>query len=332
MTSWLVPESPLSVQAAEFRRLLAEQWPGYHLRWGFGAPEGRADDHCHAHPDFRDPLSSEDGIRASAEFHGAVVSRLADGFPLTLVTFHYENRWDGETTYGTSGLTSLLDRDFVGTILEPSEDADDPDNESKIHVFISIVEPADARLRQVWQETAQGAEPLLVTNGELTWLARPHEECVAVHSFDDADVEKLRMVQAETWARWNIPTRREPLIDLAAVTSYFEARREAWAGQGVQVVTGPQFRTWRDPDTFDDIVLELPEDLSLTDWFLVGLESPTGEATVIVHDTGTCTVHLDPDVDDEDSDTVFEYPDRAGTLDFDGVTAVMERVVATLAG
>jgi len=330
MTSWLVPDVPLSAKAADVRRLFAERWPDYHPRWGFGAPQGLPYDHRHAHPDFRDPLSSEDGIRASTEFHGAVVSRLTDGSPLTLVTFDFENRWDGDSAYEASALTGLLDRDFVGTIVEPTDD--DPGDESKIHVFISTVDPDDSRLLPIWQETAQGAELLLVTNAELTWLARPHEECVAVHSCNEADTETLRAVEAETWARWNIPTWRAPLIDLAAVTSYFESRREAWEVDGVRVACGPQFRTWSDPDTLERIVLDLPNDLSLTDWFLIGLESDTARATVIVHDSGTCTVQLDPDVDDENSEVVFEYRDRAGTLEFDGVTAVIERVVAALAG
>lgn len=332
MTSWQEPDAPLSESAAEFRRLLAERWSDYHPRWGFGASDDRFYEHLHAHPDFRDPLSSEDDIRASAQFHAAVVTQLADGSPLTFVTFDYENRWDGETFQSQSGLTGHFDREFVGTILEPIEDDDDPDDESKIHAFISTLEPDDARLRRIWQETAQGAEPLTVTNAELTWLARPYEECVALHSCDADDLETLRTVQAQTWSRWGIPAKRQPFIDLAAVSSYFEDRREAWAGDGVHVVTGPQFRTWSDPDTFDSIMDALPEDLSLTDWFLIGLESATAEATLIVHDTGACTVYLDPDTNDEDSETIFEDRGRAGSLDFEGVAAVMERVVATLKG
>lgn len=332
MTSWLLPAATLSPAAGAFRQTWAERWQGHHPQWGYDAPGGCAYDHRHAHPEFRNPLSDEDGTRATAEFHRAVIDRLAGDQPVTLMTFDYESEWQGQHQYAASSLGGLFDRELAWSIAEPPEE-DDPDpDQLTIHTFITQVDTGDPRLEQVWAETCQGSEPLLVTGPELRWLARPHEECVAVHSFDEADIETLRSVQRETWDRWNVPQERFPNLDLARVASYFENHRGAWEESGVRVATEPQYRTWLNQYDLAGIVHALPSDLSLTDWFLTGLESDTAKATLIVHDSGTCSVQLDPDVNDEDTEMIFEYRDRAGSIEFDGVVATFERVVATLAG
>lgn len=52
---------------------------------------------------------------------------------------------------------------------------------------------------------------------------------------------------------------------------------------------------------------------------------------MIVHDSGTCSVQLDPDTADDDSEMLFEHREHAGSLDFAGIVSVFERVVGTLA-
>ena len=322
----VAPDPPLTEKALVFGRRWAERWPGYDPRYGGGAPEGSVYDHRHAHPDFRSPLSSDEEADASVEFHAAVIEWLADGRPVTLLTFDVESEWDGDYAYQVSALDGLLEREPLLSVIDEQHD----DGTSVIHVFISTIGADDLRLPEVWAKTANGDAPVLVVGPEMQWLARPHVECVAVNTFVDADLESLREVERETWDRWGVPHDRVALLDLARVTAYFLGRRDTWRRAGVQVVTGPQYRVWRDGE-FDHIADTLPADLSQTDWFLVGLESAAGEATVIVHDSGTCTVQLDRDTADEDSEMVFEYREHAGSLDFDGVVGVLERVVGTLA-
>ena len=308
-----------------FARRWAERWAGYGLLDGSGAPDGSVYDHRHAHPEFRSPLSAREEADARVEFHTAVIERLADGRPVTLMTFDVESEWAGEPTYRVSALDGLLEREPLFSVSDQEEDG-----VSVHHVFISSIEADDPRLRDVWARTAIGNVRVLVVGPELAWLAEPHVECVAVHTFADQDLEILRAVQRETWDRWGVPHDHVALLDLAGVEAYVSAHREAWRGLGVQIVTGPQYRVWRDGE-FNHIADELPADLSQTDWLLVGLESATGEATVIVHDSGTCTVQLFTDTADDDSELAFEHRGHAGSLDLEGVVSVFERVVRTLA-
>jgi hypothetical protein len=332
MTSWPLPTTPLTPAAATFRQSWAERWHGYHPRWGYNAPDGVAYDHRHAHPEFRDPLSSEDGVKASAEFHGAVIERLAAGRPVTLMTFDYESEWQGQREYETSSLDGLFNRVLAWSITEPPEEGDVDPDKLTVHVFITQVDVDDSRLDEVWANTSNGSEPLLIVGPDLNWLAQPHEECVAVNSYDPADIETLRAVERDTWDRWGVAEQRFAQLDLTQVAAFFESRREAWKDNGVRVATEPQYRTWLNHNDMAGIVEVLPVDLSLTDWFLIGLESDTAEVTLIVHDSGACTVQLDPDLNDEDAEMIIEYRGRAGSVDFDGVLDVFERVVATLAG
>ncbi len=326
MSVWLLPASPPTEYALAFRRRWADRWKGYVPSSGGWAPEGTVYDHRHAHPEFRDPLSSDEGIDASVEFHAAVIERLATGRPVTLMTFDFEWEWEGQPGREVSALDGLLERDPLLSMLEEPQD----DEGAVTHVFISHIGADDPRLREVWRKTAEGETPVLVVGPEMEWLARPHEECVAVHSFVGADLDVLREVERETWDRWGVPQDRIAGLDLARVEAYFTAGREVWRHEGVRVVTEPQYRVWCDGEV-DHIAHALPADLRQTDWFLVALESDTAQAQVIVHDSGTCTVQLDPDTTDEDSELLFEHRGHAGSLDFDGVVGVFERVVASLA-
>lgn len=322
--SWL-PDPPLTKDALVFRRRWAERWNGYAPLSGSGSPGDSVYDHRHAHPEFRSPLSSDEEAEARVEFHAAVIERLANGRPVTLMTFDVESEWAGDHAYQVSALDGLLEREPLFSMIEEEHD----DGTSVNHVFISPIGADDPRLREVWSKTANGKTHVLVVGPGMEWLARPHVECVAVHTFVAADLEVLRQVERDTWDRWGVPHDRVALLDLARVEAYLTARREAWRRGGVQVVTGPQYRVWRNGE-YDHITDALPADLSQTDWLLVGLESETAEATVIVHDSGTCTVQLDADTTDEDTELVFEYREHAGSIDFDGVVDVFERVVGTL--
>jgi hypothetical protein len=135
-------------------------------------------DHRHAYPEFRNPLSVAEGIHASAEFHGAVIKRLAAGEPITLMTLDYENEWQGKRVYETSSLDGLFTRELAGSITEPFEEGDVDADKWTVHVFITKVAVEDQRLDQVWAKTSNGSEPLLVVGPNQNWLARPSEECV----------------------------------------------------------------------------------------------------------------------------------------------------------
>ncbi len=305
----------------------------FYLRTGYEAPRGTVSGHGDAHPTFRSPLSSGDEIEASAEFHGAVIRRLAAGQHITIVTFDFENEWQGHRTHQTSSLDGTFDRELLWSITALSEEEDEEDEEeSTDHVFITQVEADDPRLDEVWAMVSDSCEPLLVVGPDASWIARPHEECLVVESFDAADIETLREVERETWARWGIPQDRSAILDLSRVASYFESRREAWRHSGVRVVTEPQYRTWLNPFELDKIVESLPDDLSLTDWFLVELESDRARVMLVVHDSGAYTRQLYPDIDDEDEEMIYDRPGSAGSVDFEGVVDIFERSLAILAG
>jgi hypothetical protein len=155
---------------------------------------------------------------------------------------------------------------------------------------------------------------------------------ISVNSYDTADIETLRAVERDIWDRWGIPQVRVAHLDLARVTSYSCSRRPAWEDIGVRVMTEPQYRTWLNHDDMQGIVDSLPVDLSLTDWLLIGLESETAAVTLIVYDSGAFEAQLDPDLNDEDAEIIFEYRGHARSVDFDGVVGVFERAVASLAG
>lgn len=231
---WL-PDPPLTENALVFKRRYAEWWQGYDPGNGSLSPDGSVYDHRHAHPEFRSPLSSGEEADARVEFHAAVIERLADGRPVTLMTFDVESEWEGEHAYQVSTLDGLLEREPLFSIIEEEYD----DGISVNHLFISPIEADDPRLREVWAKTAIGAASVLVVGAEMGWLARPHVECVGVHTFVDRDLEILQEVERDTWDRWGVPHDRVALLDLARVEAYFTARRETWHRAGVRVVTGP---------------------------------------------------------------------------------------------
>lgn len=122
MNAWLLPASPLTEDALAFRRRWTDRWKGYVPRTGRESPEGAAYDHRHAHPQFRDPLFSTEGVDASVEFHAAVIERLATGQPVTLMTFDFEWEWEGELGREVSTLDGLLKRDPLLSMLEEPQD------------------------------------------------------------------------------------------------------------------------------------------------------------------------------------------------------------------
>jgi hypothetical protein len=83
------------------------------------APEDVVYDHRHAHPEFRNPLSSADDRNASVEFHAAVIERLAADQPITLLTFDSDSEWQGERTFETSDFGGLVERDLAWSVVEP---------------------------------------------------------------------------------------------------------------------------------------------------------------------------------------------------------------------
>jgi hypothetical protein len=326
---WAIPDTQPSLAAVSFRKHWDTRWPDSHPRWGRTPASGAMYDHRHAHPDFRNPLSADGALLVSAEFHAAVIERLSEGRPITLATFDFENHWQGTRSYQASSLGGILDRELVWSITDPPEE-DDEDEEAIVHVFITQLEVDDPRLTEVWRRSSDGNEIVLVCDRDLRWLAWPFEECVGVATINADDIEKLKQVEREIWDRWNIPQERFAALDLAQVASYIDTQRSAWAEKGVQIATEPQYRTWKNPSEFKDIAGSVPADLTLTDWLLIELESTTASATVIVHDTGAYDLRLDPDLDDEEAETLFEHRGPAESADFDDVVEVFERTVATL--
>lgn len=326
MSAWLIPQRPLSEQARAYRQRWADRWGALDPPHGYDAPEGALYTHLHACPEFRSPLSPDEEARASAEFHQEALRRLARGRPITVITFDWE--WEGD---GGGSETTLVEipsqeRDLWVSYVEDPEDTD----RTITHAFRTEMRVDDPRVVALVDRVAVGNVAATFTAHDLSWVARPNEECMALNSFIREDLEILEAVELEIWAKWGIHRERRALLDLAEVVAEFEERRPAWEQSGVTVDTGPQFRSW-DGDRID-ILSELPADLSSVDWFLVGFASRSAEATVIVFDTGTCQVMIDPDPDDPDADTIFEYREQPGSHDLDAVVATFERVVASLGG
>ena len=195
----------------------------------------------------------------------------------------------------------------------------------------------DPRLTVLMEAAANGAS-ISVTAMDLSWVARPHEGFLRLTSGHPADVEAVMAARRDVRVRWGTDQPIGPLIDLGAVRDHVHDRRQEWARRGVQVVTGPQYRSV--VDGVLDVVHALPEDRTSVDWLLIGLRSTThggsAEATVIAHDTGTCTVQVSFRVEDDDREDPYgeslrEWHQHAGSLDLEGVLATMDRIVAEIA-
>lgn len=326
MSVWLIPQQALSEEAARYRQLWVDRWGALDPPHLYDAPEGVLYTHLHAHPEFRSPLSPADEGRVSAEFHREALWRLARGRPVTVLTFEYEAGVEYEQVGPEIVEISDQDRDPWVSYIE------DPDDEDRVvvHVFRTDMAADDARLFALVDRAAEGNVGITFTCHDLTWVARPYEECMALYSFEREDLAILEGVESEVWARWGIHQGREPLLDLGQVAAEFERRLPIWKQAGVTVNTGPQYRSW-DGDRIE-ILDDLPSDLTSVDWFLVGLEANAADATVIVFDTGTCQVMIAPDSEDPDADMIFEYRQHPGSHDLAAVMATLDRVVAALTG
>lgn len=329
---WLLPDEPLSASALALRQLWADRWQGTDPHGRDHKPSGALADHLDAYPDFRCPLSQSEERLASAEFHAEAIRRLAvDETGVILMTFDWEWTYhlDGEHGQQTSQLAGLLDREpWLSLISEPEDEEDTV----VTHVFMTPLALDDLRLAQVWNQTANGEASVLVTNPSLEWLAWPIEEHLNVLAFNPDTLTRAREVEQDTWSRWGIMGDRQALLDLAEVSAYFEKRRDDWERRGVRPTMGPQYRHWKDGQV--DVQFTLPDDLTNTDWFFIRLSSASAEASVVVYDTGTCTVLpcANNEADDDALDALIgRSHQHAGELDLAGIIAVFEEVVDALA-
>ena len=336
VAAWLRPSGELSEPARVYRGLWADRWPDWDPKYlgGGAVPDGAVRGRRDAYPLFRCPLSADEVLQISGEFHHAVVSRLAGGEPLTVVTFDYELTFAGEIEYRRFDTVPDLDRDPWLSLTEEPED-DDPDPPTITHLFHTELTPTDPRLAVILARAAVGDSPVTITDRNLNWIAIPHEETMTVISYDPKDLDVLVEAQQATRARWGVDQPFAALIDLAEVTAYFNERRASWARAGVQVVAGPEYRTWTNDGL--GVTHDLPDDLGTVDWFRIELETLTSRATIVVHDTGTCSVSIDIDVENPDDPEDIEYEilnqaaQHAGHLDLPGVLATMERVATAIA-
>lgn len=302
------------------------RWLGIHPRWG-GTHADVLYDHRHAHPEFRNPLSAHDSIRASAEFHHEVSARLVSSSgSVILLFFDYEYAWEGNAHRDTSQLHD----DFEAEHFVALSEIDESGSPLTVHVFAVELSSSDPRWQDLWELTAAGNEHVLLTDHDVRVLVRPLEECVAVYSHERSDLTQLAEVEADVWRRWGIKAERGSLIDLAQVNAYVDRRRTAWADDGVSVSKGPQYRTWDDDDAIV-VVDELPVDLGRTDWLLIELSTATelASATVIVHDQGAADVLFETDAD-EDKDMERRHREKAGSLCGADVPLLLEDVVQRL--
>lgn len=263
MVVWLLPDEPPTASALALRRLWADRWQGTDPHHRGPKPAGALDDHLDAYPDFRCPLSQNEELLASTEFHADAIRRLAGAaVSIILMTFDWEWTYhpDGEHGEHTSQLAALLDREhWLSLISEP----DDDEQTVVTHVFMTPLELADRRLGQIWNQTAGGEATVLVTNPSLDWLAWPIEEHLNLLTFDPEALERARTAKQATWSGWGIAEDREASLDLAEVSAYFHKRRDGWEHEGVRVTMGPQYRHWKDGQV--DVQFTLPEDLTNTD-------------------------------------------------------------------
>lgn len=335
MTTWLPAPAGLSVSARRYREAWAGVWPGWSADPAQPPPPILRERHLALPKDFRTPLGHDEELTARVEYHRAVLAGLASPGPVVLVTV------DWEWAAGPGERRRQRSADLLAVADLPAEAWLSVAAGSGAAVITTVgrtrLAPDDPRLVVALTGAAQGV-PLLVTDEAVSWIARPHEDCVGVLTRRGgpsavAVAEALSGAQQQVRARWGLDDPRVPLIDLTALTEDVARRRSAWAQRGVRIVTGPQYRTWPGPTIV--VVDELPSDPAAADWLHLELAAAHASALVTVHDTGTCSVRIDLDPDGRSpgrEQLVVERRRPAGAQDQAGVLATLERVVDTLTG